>query len=233
MTVVNEMTLECAAPGAGRLERIRVLPVVDSALRPGFFYALKGTEEFDLLAERPLASLQTQIGGAHPDVVAIAVEDISLLEGSATGFLQKTLWQARGILFTPTVNAHAKRLAASLKIASVLPMDLNRAQLLAAIRATASCLVVSFPRLATSLSEVSEPGSFKPGQVPMMENLTTREATVLRLMALGRANREIAEQLGISDHTAKFHVSSILAKLGAASRTEAVTIGILNGLVAI
>jgi DNA-binding NarL/FixJ family response regulator len=52
-------------------------------------------------------------------------------------------------------------------------------------------------------------------------------------MALGRANKEIASVLHISEHTAKFHVSSVLAKLGAASRTEAVTIGILRGIVAI
>jgi DNA-binding NarL/FixJ family response regulator len=55
----------------------------------------------------------------------------------------------------------------------------------------------------------------------------------LRLVALGLGNKEIASRLDISEHTAKFHVSSILAKLGAASRTEAVTIGMTRGLVAI
>jgi DNA-binding CsgD family transcriptional regulator len=60
-----------------------------------------------------------------------------------------------------------------------------------------------------------------------------RETEVLRLMAGGQSNRQIAARLGISEHTAKFHVSSVLAKLGAASRTEAVTIGITRGLVAI
>jgi DNA-binding NarL/FixJ family response regulator len=54
---------------------------------------------------------------------------------------------------------------------------------------------------------------------------------VLRLLAEGLGNKEIAARLGISDHTAKFHISSILAKLGASSRTEAVTIGIRMGLV--
>jgi DNA-binding NarL/FixJ family response regulator len=65
------------------------------------------------------------------------------------------------------------------------------------------------------------------------EHLTARETVVLRLMALGLVNKEIASRLDISKHTAKFHVSSILAKLGAASRTEAVTIGMTRGLVAI
>ena len=52
-------------------------------------------------------------------------------------------------------------------------------------------------------------------------------------MALGQGNKEVAAQLNVSEHTVKFHVSSVLAKLGARSRTEAVTIGILRGLVAI
>jgi len=52
-------------------------------------------------------------------------------------------------------------------------------------------------------------------------------------VALGQGNKEVAAQLNVSEHTVKFHVSSVLAKLGARSRTEAVTIGILRGLVAI
>jgi DNA-binding CsgD family transcriptional regulator len=56
---------------------------------------------------------------------------------------------------------------------------------------------------------------------------------VLRLVAEGDANKEIAWKLGISEHTAKFHVASILGKLNAGSRTEAVTIGIRRGLVLI
>jgi DNA-binding NarL/FixJ family response regulator len=71
------------------------------------------------------------------------------------------------------------------------------------------------------------------GEEPLTEHLTVRETVVLRLMAFGHGNKEIASQLKISEHTVKFHVSSILAKLGAASRTEAVTIGIMRGLVAI
>jgi DNA-binding NarL/FixJ family response regulator len=67
----------------------------------------------------------------------------------------------------------------------------------------------------------------------LAEHLTARETVVLRLMALGLGNKEIASRLDIYEHTAKFHVSSILAKLGAARRMEAVTIGMTRGLVAI
>ena len=65
------------------------------------------------------------------------------------------------------------------------------------------------------------------------EALTAREVQVLRMMADGLGNKQIAAQLEISDHTAKFHVAQILAKLGAASRAEAVAIGMRRGLVPI
>ena len=61
--------------------------------------------------------------------------------------------------------------------------------------------------------------------------LTPREIEVLRMIAEGLGNKEIASKLGISDHTVKFHTSSIFAKLGASNRAEAVTLGIREGLI--
>lgn len=61
--------------------------------------------------------------------------------------------------------------------------------------------------------------------------LTRREQSVLRLVAQGLSNKEIASELGISTHTVKYHLASLLAKLGVHSRTEAVTIGLRRGLV--
>jgi DNA-binding CsgD family transcriptional regulator len=65
------------------------------------------------------------------------------------------------------------------------------------------------------------------------ERLTPRELQVLALMSDGLGNKQIAAHLNISDHTAKFHVGQVLAKLGAGSRTEAVRTGIRRGLVAL
>jgi len=65
------------------------------------------------------------------------------------------------------------------------------------------------------------------------EPLTPREREVLQLLAEGLHNRAIAKALGISDHTVKFHLSSIFGKLGAATRTEAVRAGLRRGLVTI
>ena len=65
------------------------------------------------------------------------------------------------------------------------------------------------------------------------EDLTPREREVLAQLALGLPNKTIARRLGISEHTAKFHVAAVMAKLGAASRTEAVRLGARRGLVAL
>jgi DNA-binding NarL/FixJ family response regulator len=63
------------------------------------------------------------------------------------------------------------------------------------------------------------------------EPLTARESQVLELLAEGKSNKEIASALEVSEHTVKFHVSSIIAKLGVAGRTEAVTRGLRDGLI--
>lgn len=64
-----------------------------------------------------------------------------------------------------------------------------------------------------------------------VEDLTERELEVLRLLAQGMPNKEIATQLVISERTAKFHVSSIMSKLGATNRTEAVALAVQRGLI--
>ena len=67
----------------------------------------------------------------------------------------------------------------------------------------------------------------------LYEALTPREKDVLALLADGYRNREIAERLGISEHTVKFHLASIFGKLGASTRTEAVRKGLKLGLIEI
>jgi two-component system, NarL family, nitrate/nitrite response regulator NarL len=65
----------------------------------------------------------------------------------------------------------------------------------------------------------------------LVEPLTSREHEVLEHMAAGLSNRQIADVLGISAHTVKFHVSAILGKLGVASRSAAIRHGLRQGLV--
>ena len=70
-----------------------------------------------------------------------------------------------------------------------------------------------------------------PPETEWIAPLTPRELQILRMLSDGQANKSIAAELQISEHTAKFHVGQILAKLGAESRTEAVMIGIRHGLI--
>jgi two-component system nitrate/nitrite response regulator NarL len=96
-------------------------------------------------------------------------------------------------------------------------------RLLAALRALSAGLGVFDPALLRSL--LSTRAAPQDGLV-----LTPREAEVLALMAEGLSNKLIADRLKISDHTAKFHVNSILNKLGAETRTEAVVLAARRGL---
>jgi DNA-binding NarL/FixJ family response regulator len=87
---------------------------------------------------------------------------------------------------------------------------------------------------SSSIGLLTLDGSLVPhSEAPddLSEELTPRESEVLRLLAEGFGNREIANRLNISEHTIKFHIRSILAKLGAATRTEAVTRGLRAGLI--
>ncbi len=122
--------------------------------------------------------------------------------------------------------------------ASLLPgwgyllKDSETVQIAAAVRAAAAGLVV----LDRSLTPLLSPPSLSfsadtPPPPPPGEALTPRESEVLQLMAQGLPNKIIAARLGISLHTVKFHVAAILAKLGATSRTEAVTLGARRGYV--
>jgi len=110
---------------------------------------------------------------------------------------------------------------------SVLSSELSRAQIVAALEAVSLGFVVSGPVVSPVPAVLPPPAE----SVEIVEPLTARELDVLRLLALGLANKQIAVRLKISDHTVKFHVAAILGKLGAASRTEAVAIGIRTGLI--
>jgi len=114
-------------------------------------------------------------------------------------------------------------------IRAVLPSGLPTDQLAAALQAVASGLVVLHPAEVQAAFPVAAPPSQPLAELP--EPLTRREREVLQMLAAGLANKEIAARLNISEHTAKFHVAAILGKLGAATRTEAVALGIRRGLV--
>ena len=136
---------------------------------------------------------------------------------------------AAGGAMPPTVALLSDRTAArrawSAGARGLLHRDVTPARLAAALAAVAEGAVVLDDAFADALL-----GRGDPRGAPI-EPLTPRELAVLRLLAEGHANKAIAARLEVSENTVKFHVNAIFGKLGAGSRTEAVTRATRMGLV--
>ncbi len=103
--------------------------------------------------------------------------------------------------------------------------DVEAPTLLAALQGAVRGLLVLDPSLASAVMPARDRESAPP------EELTPRELEVLQLLAEGLPNKQVAQRLGVSEHTVKFHVNAILSKLDAHSRTEAVTRAARLGLI--
>ena len=115
-------------------------------------------------------------------------------------------------------------------VVSFLPVGVSANELRSAIAAISSGFTLLYPDIPEILFATQV--GFWPDEVDVvLEPLTPREVQVLNQLAGGLTNRAIAQKLNISEHTVKFHVSAILAKLGVTSRTEAIAVGIRSGLV--
>jgi len=213
-----------AAPGpVPLLERFVVLPCVDAMIHASRFLALRAARELDFLAVALPSTLLFRVQSDSPDVIVIAEGENFLARAGNRATLAEVFSDTPAVLLAAEPTPAMMRSAARMKIHSVLPLEVTTHQLVTAIAATVAGFAVTVPHPPTAPADV----------VGIMEELTAREVEVLRLMARGQTNKQVAAQLQISEHTAKFHVSSVLAKLGARTRTEAVTIGMTRGLVAI
>lgn len=116
-------------------------------------------------------------------------------------------------------------------VRALLPPDAGARTIMAAMRLVAEGLVVLPDSAVERLSEVAADGpDVEHVTGPALVALTPREQQVLQLLAAGASNKAIARHLDVSVHTAKFHVASLLRKLGASGRLEAVGIGLRTGL---
>lgn len=114
-------------------------------------------------------------------------------------------------------------------VRGILPDTSTESEIMAAVEAIAFNLIVLHPD-AVELLPLKESMREKVTLTPI-QTLTPREIEVLEMLGSGLGNKAIAKRLHISDHTVKFHVSSIFGKLGVSSRTEAVTVGVRLGLI--
>jgi two-component system, NarL family, nitrate/nitrite response regulator NarL len=202
----------------GQGDRLRVLVVAASpALRAGLLSLLASDRQLD-----PIVAEGVELGDADSAPSAIVVD-------YTAGEPEEILSLAEAFPGTALVmiGADPATDGPGLSGAPVayLPSDVDAAALAAAVRAAATGLIVLDPTVAgaTGIHTHARTGE-------NAEPLTARESEVLLLVAEGLPNKAIARELGISEHTAKFHVGSLLGKLGAASRTEAVTLATRRGI---
>jgi DNA-binding NarL/FixJ family response regulator len=207
---------------------IRVLIVAAGARTRRALESQLQTQGFEVAGSLVSVEGAEQFGGRVPDVILIDGSDTpfevtldSLEENGMAG-------EAPVVLLVAAVPEDAIGQALRLGVRGILPADVEQPRLAAALEAVVQGLVVLDPRQAGALPQSRATQANVSGE--LREALTPREMEVLRLMSAGLANKNIAARLEISEHTAKFHVASILAKLGAGSRTEAVSLGIRRGL---
>ncbi len=161
----------------------------------------------------------------HPDAIVVLVladpETRRLLRGIRAWPRAPAI-----IALSDDISAVWTSTARAAGVRAVLPLRATADELTAAVRGVHAGLFVVHPAaLARSNARDTDVAAGAP--------LTTREREVLELMADGASNRIIASRLAISRHTVKFHVASILTKLGAGSRTEAVATALRAGLLTV
>ena len=203
---------------------LRVLVVADDPLVRAGLAAL--------LADQPNC---TVVGQVSPSEYASAgadvyepyalVWDLGWDAGSALEHLGDSAGSGPPTVALVTDESHAAA-AWSAGARGVLTRDVDGARLVTALSVVVQGLAVVEPDLAPFAAQTGD-DALQPSHV----ELTRRELEVLRLMAEGLPNKAIARRLSISEHTVKFHVNAILGKLGAQSRTEAVTRATRMGLI--
>jgi DNA-binding NarL/FixJ family response regulator len=189
---------------------IRVLVAAASAVvRAGLEAMVRGSPSLTVVGQaNGWTDLAERVEDLQPNVVLIeGGEEIAAFTAAGGGPPVVVLTDDASMSF---IKAGAR---------GVLPSGVGAAEIVVAIEAVAAGLIVVHPDALER-----SPASVESG-------LTAREKEVLRMMAEGLANKEIAYRLGISEHTVKFHIAAVFGKLHASSRTEAVTMGVRQGLI--
>lgn len=205
------------------MDDIRVLVLADDPLaRAGLATMLAGRRGSDVVGQVDGTDALADIGVYRPDVVVWdlgwdpvdALDRLSALDGEPTPV----------VALVPDGSQVQRAWAAGAR--GVLLRDVDAETMDAAVAAVASGIAVFDPQLSSP-----SPPLVGPAGGQLADQLTPRELDVLRLLAEGLPNKQIAHRLDISDHTVKFHVNALLRKLGAHSRTEAVTVATRLGLI--
>jgi two-component system, NarL family, response regulator LiaR len=205
---------------------IRILIVDDHAVvRQGLRMFLGLDPELDVIGEAgDGVEAVAQAHALHPDVVLMDLLMPKMDGVAATAAIRRELPDVEVIALTSVLEDASVVGAVRAGAMGYLLKDTQADDLCRAIKAAAAGLVQLSPLAAARLlREVRAPES--------PETLTERESDVLKLLARGKANKEIARELDVGEQTVKSHVGHILAKLGVQSRTQAALHAVRIGLV--
>ncbi|MRR29487.1 response regulator transcription factor [bacterium] len=171
-----------------------------------------------------------------PDIEVVSTEaqphdipSVDVLVITSSGLLADLPLESPPVLLL-TGDADRAAILMNLPVWGLLPLEASLDELSAALHALAEGLVVGSPFLVSRLVDHQLLPEMRDAET-VLDPLTARERQVLQLAAEGLANKEIAVQLQISEHTVKYHLSSLYSKLGVSSRTEAVRTGTRQGWV--
>jgi NarL family two-component system response regulator LiaR len=207
--------------------RVRVVVVDDHAVvRNGIEYSLLAVDDIELVGSAESGAEAVRLcEELQPDVILMDMMMPGMDGVTATRVVLKRCPQARVIALTSFQEGSLVQKALRAGAISYLLKDVGMGELAQAIRSAYAGKATLAPEAAQSLAEAA--------MQPMDRgvNLTEREREVLTLIVEGRSNGEIAEELAVSLSTARFHVSTILSKLGATNRAEAAALAVKHGLV--
>jgi DNA-binding NarL/FixJ family response regulator len=203
---------------------IRVLAVDDHALLRDGIAALIGNQlDMELVGEASNGREAVELFRQHqPDVTLMDLQMPEMGGIDALSAIRGEFPEARIIVLTTYAGDVQVFRALKAGARAFLLKGLLRKELLETIRAVHAGQKRLPPEIAAEIAEHATDDS-----------LTPREIDVLRLIAGGNANKEIAAQLSLTEETVKGHVKNILAKLDANDRTHAVTIGLKRGIIEI
>lgn len=204
---------------------IRVMLVDDHTMvRRGLSTFLKTFDDLELVGEADSGEAAIQLcGEVLPDVILMDMV-LPTMDGAAcTRVIRQKFPQVQVIALTSFKTGDLVRNALEAGAIGYLLKDVSADELVQAIRAAHVGRATLSPEVAQTLVEAAS-------QLPPGPSLTARELDVLALMVEGLNNVQIAGKLTVSPSTIKSHVSNILAKLGVASRTEAVTLALRSGI---